>query len=580
MPNLIPVSSFDNVPELETNTLALGGPGGPMNLPAQALLNRTQWLKDNAVAGSAGPYASGAGSANALTAAFTPAITALVDGLKLRVLAAATNTGPATFAPNGLTAQPIIGGAYAALQGGEILANGEIELTWNATLSTWIITAHAGGSPQVPDATQSKQSANKGQVDQVVSDLASSASGKGAALVEFMQSGTGAVARTVQDKLSDTLHVKDFGAKGDGVTDDTAAIQAAINQAYASERPLRFHAGVFITTHSLTIPGPCQIAGAGRGEFAYGSLPATSITHIKYTGAAGGSVITIPASNMGGRLSGLHIDANNLAQIGLNLGSVLGWDFSDLYITGYTAYGLQLAPLAAYVANCMMNTFKRIHVYCTAASTIGVYITGAGAVCNSCHNTFELLTVDYGGAGSEGIRIGNADNCVFTQTYIFSTGSTGSGVHLYGAEAAGFPVSISFYHLQSGPQGFVQDAGVNDNFIFGYAQDNGQPNPVSGGRLFYVSTNGGISPVRSLGGMGTTPGSNLAGITAVATSATTASVTFTYPAEPSTQYAVQLTTTWQTTIAITSKSTTGFTVSFGTAAPASSSVHWLIVRTG
>jgi polygalacturonase len=75
--------------------------------------------------------------------------------------------------------------------------------------------------------------------------------------------GAAAVARTLQNRFADVVNVKDFGAVGDGVTDDTAAIQAAVT--FAENKILIFPKdGVFTYSATINLPSNIIIDGGGK----------------------------------------------------------------------------------------------------------------------------------------------------------------------------------------------------------------------------------------------------------------------------------------------------------------------------
>ncbi|WP_236225613.1 gp53-like domain-containing protein [Pseudomonas pseudonitroreducens] len=107
-------------------------------------------------------YVVDTGTANTYVATYTPAVTALTDGMVLRFKAANANTGASTFNPNGTGAKPIVGGAHAALQGGEIVANSSVWLQYNSSIGggSWVLIDSTGGAMQAGTAVQSLQAVN------------------------------------------------------------------------------------------------------------------------------------------------------------------------------------------------------------------------------------------------------------------------------------------------------------------------------------------------------------------------------------------------------------------------------------
>ena len=127
------------------------------------------------------------------------------------------------------------------------------------------------------------------------------------------------------------INVRWFGAKGDGSTDDSLAIQAAVNAARRSDRAVvRFGSGIFAVATSITLAGPANaitITGTPFSGLQTGST--NSNTVILWTGGAnpvfdvgtGGSAVTfcnfydLSFQNTGTGTNAIRFSANSAGNV-------------------------------------------------------------------------------------------------------------------------------------------------------------------------------------------------------------------------------------------------------------------------
>lgn len=334
----------------------------------------------------------------------------------------------------------------------------------------------------------------------------------GSKLIKFLGSllGTGGTDRFLHDKLSEQISVKDFGATGNGSTDDTAAIQAAINYVTASPitTTIFFPSGTYIVSRTLTITkNGLRLKGAGAGGYHDNSPQIFANTYFRWAGTAGGTCVKISpeiasqyVSSNG--IEGIFFDGNNgLGGIAVNLVACRYGEY-DIRACHWTTSFVQMDPGSTSGENgtCTGNYFKTIAGYQSNSTDGAFLICNSNSSYNCCWNTYQLIQGNWN-AHPMVILNGN-DNEKFMTINGYNPNANTS---VYGVICNGGPNGLqatrhlTFYHLSTTALGgagiFIQGTNQATVAAFGinilyYDIDNLQGNPVIGpGAAAWWSTN-------------------------------------------------------------------------------------------
>lgn len=270
--------------------------------------------------------------------------------------------------------------------------------------------------------------------------------------VGYLPAGAGAVSRTVQGKLRETVSVKDFGAVGDGVADDTAAIQAAITATQtAGGGVIFFPLGTYKINSTLTITGNgVVLQGAAFNTFHDTGSPVYPVK-LNWVGGATPmiSISTTSATTpitTGCGLINLALFGNALATVGVYLNSVKCSTFTNLYVNNVTqnCYYLTCRTLSTGEAtdtqqniftNCTWRTIDTAAVYPANGMTLTAQTPGA----SNANTSFNLFNYCFGQTyagvgGGVGFLLIDADNNSFFGCRVVRVGTTTYGLSIRGGD--------------------------------------------------------------------------------------------------------------------------------------------------
>ncbi len=240
------------------------------------------------------------------------------------------------------------------------------------------------------------------------------------------------------DKNSLMHNVKEYGAAGDGVADDTAAIAAAL----AAGGITYFPPGTYIHT-GLTLSSGAHLRGAGSSGYVKDYAPANQAnipqamrSTLKLKSGANAHCLTVPAGTAHGVIEHLDIDGNKANQTagggcGIYLPNATNaeeaqWKFNKIYVHDIRLHGLYIGTNRQ---GC--STAQSVYFACGSSDSSagsGIIIAGTDTTVDTC-----LVGVSWG----DSIKIlSSVNRIVNTEVFSNITSGTTTGVGI--AIADGF----------------------------------------------------------------------------------------------------------------------------------------------
>ena len=296
--------------------------------------------------------------------------------------------------------------------------------------------------------------------------------------------------------ISDYVNVKDYGAKGDGVTDDTLAIQSAINSLPNQGGVILFPIGEYIITDTITIGNGTKdsvstknciaLIGANNAATNLSVWAGNNGTCIRYKGTTAKPMLRILGPILDPVIENITLWGEDTASHGIYMTCGGQAKINKVTISSVTQIGLFIDVwngltvdgtannIQCEFTNLFINVAFNPNAVCIKTQAYG---NKPNVDTNMC--TFRNMFLLYSGTGGAALYLGFIDASIFQSIHCYKNGDT-NGSHSIvfdGTELAGYPHELAFYNISPSTDGYDVKGTIGNIQFYELMVGDGAPVP-------------------------------------------------------------------------------------------------------